>query len=941
MKRNKLALTLAGLMLAPAGTVFAQSTAPAQTSNPPPQEQQAKQLQTITVTGSAIPRVDVETPSPVTVISATQIQRSGLTTVSDVVRAVSADNSGSIPNAFSNGFAAGSSGVALRGLTVNSTLVLIDGHRSATYAVSDDGVRSFVDLNTIPLAAVDRIEVLKDGASSLYGADAIGGVVNIILKPNFHGVEGTADVGTSQHGGGFTRKATLMAGGGDLQTDRYNGYVSVQYQRDNPINISQRGFPFNTADLRRIGGQNNNGGQPAASSGSIYGSVTPGTLTPGGSGSFVDGVGATGGPTQVLAPGGCGPKGILVTNDPNTPGSYCQQNFVGQYGQVQPKMEQGGIYGRFTVKLNDTTTAYMSASFFEAKTWTVAPPAQIENGIPHNTNGIALPPTLPGGALNPNNPYAAQGQYALINYAFGDIPAGTNYNNHNARMVGGVNGTFSDWNWDATVVLNHTWLGTNRFGAISFSGLVNAITNGTYNFLNPSANTGAARNLVAPPYSKTSTSDLDSLDLAANRQLWDLSGGALGVAVGAQFRHEAQNDPTLNPGNDTLGLGNAITRGSRDVSAAYVEFDAPLLQSLEVDVSGRFDHYTDVGNHFTPKVGIKYKPFDWVALRGTYSKGLRAPSFSENGSSSSTGFVTEQITDPAFLAAHGGGNGYTLPYAIALGTIANKNIKPEKATNYTLGVVVQPTDWLNASIDYYNIKKENVIVPGDSGSALDNYFAGRPQNPGVTVIPDLPDPAFPNAQPRPIEIDTQFVNGQSLKTTGMDLDIQAHFDFSGNLHYVTQLSGTQIFNWKLTLPNGTKQQFVGTHGPYILSSGAGTPRTRGSWANTIIWGPLTVTGTLYYTSGMKNTALDFHSSGSCISFLPLSCKVGSFTDFDLTGSYEINDHISITGSVMNVFDKKPPLDQADYAGAGANYNPTWAQSGLVGRFYNLGVKFKL
>ena len=171
MTRNKLALSLAGLLLAPiAGTAFAQS-APAQDQSQQPAASQSnpQQLQTITVTGSALPRVDTETPSPVTVISAQQIARSGFTTISDVVRSISADNSGSIPNAFTSGFAAGASGVALRGLTVNSTVVLIDGHRAASYPVSDDGERSFVDLNTIPLASVERIEVLKDGASSLYG----------------------------------------------------------------------------------------------------------------------------------------------------------------------------------------------------------------------------------------------------------------------------------------------------------------------------------------------------------------------------------------------------------------------------------------------------------------------------------------------------------------------------------------------------------------------------------------------------------------------------------------------------------------------------------------------------------------------------------------------------------------------------------------------------
>ena len=270
MKPNKLACALAGLLLAPTATILAQTAPPSSdtTQNPAP-AQPAKQLQTITVTGSAIPRVDLETPSPVTVITAVQIERSGLKTVSDVIRAVSADNSGSIPNAFTAGFAAGSAGVALRGLTVNSTLVLIDGQRSANYALADDGQRSFVDLNTIPVNAIERIEVLKDGASSLYGADAIAGVVNVILKRSYKGGEATAEVGTSQHGGGFTRRFTGIFGGGDLDKDGHNAYLSVEYQKDNAIMNRDRSFPFNTLDLRSIGGINGNGGQPSAPSGSI------------------------------------------------------------------------------------------------------------------------------------------------------------------------------------------------------------------------------------------------------------------------------------------------------------------------------------------------------------------------------------------------------------------------------------------------------------------------------------------------------------------------------------------------------------------------------------------------------------------------------------------------------------------------------------------------
>ena len=160
------------------------------------------------VTGSMLHRTEYETESPVTTFSAEQIQQTGLTTIADVVRTISADNSGTLPTAFGIGFAAGAAGVALRGLTVNSTLVLIDGRRAAPYALADDGQRSFVDLNTIPLDAVERIEVLKDGASSIYGADAIAGVVNVILKKQYQGAEVNVEIGKGQHPGGGERRLT-------------------------------------------------------------------------------------------------------------------------------------------------------------------------------------------------------------------------------------------------------------------------------------------------------------------------------------------------------------------------------------------------------------------------------------------------------------------------------------------------------------------------------------------------------------------------------------------------------------------------------------------------------------------------------------------------------------------------------------------------------------
>jgi iron complex outermembrane recepter protein len=946
MIRNKLALALAGLLIAPiSGVAFGQS-APDQSQGQSSTSGQAnpKQLETVTVTGSAVPRIDAETPSPVTVITAADIARTGFTTVADVVRSISADNSGTIPNSFYDGFAAGSSGVALRGLTVNSTLVLIDGKRSASYPLVDDGIRSFVDLNTIPLNAVERIEVLKDGASSIYGSDAIAGVVNIILRPGYQGVEASADLGDAQHGGGFTKKATFLAGSGDLDTDHYNAYFSAEWEQDQAIRNSQRGFPFNTADLNSIGGQNNNWGNPATVFGSIYGAVAPAILTT--PGNLLTGQAV--GPFQPLRP--CGSGSTTATN---AAGTYCEQNQVSDYGYIQQYQNKGGIYGRYTYKFNDTTKAYVSLSYFENRTDILGAPPQIQNSVPNNTDSITLPAYLSNGQVNPNNPFMTPGNpyygdAALINYAFGDIPSQTIIEDHNLRGVMDLQGTFGEWNYEASVAANHEDLFDEQSGLISYNGLISAVENGTYNFVNPSANSQAVLNSIAPPYNVTDTSDMDVFDFTVNRELFDLPGGAVGFASGVQFRHEAQLEQPLNPGGIYQGLGSTFITGSRNVSGIYGEFDAPLLDTLEMDASGRFDHYPGIANNFSPKIGLKWKPLDWLAVRGTYSKGFRAPQFGESSGSYSAGFTNlsvSQLGAPAsFLDAHGNDAYVSQPYALELGNSGNPNLKPEKSRSFTFGLVVQPTSWLNASLDYYNIKKSNVIVPSDPGVALSDYFATGKVPTGYTMLFDTPDSAYPGAPLRPVFVGADYINGDWLKTTGVDLDLQAHFDFSNGIKYISELQGTQIFQWKEDI-NGLVESYVGTQGPYELSSGAGTPRTRGNWANTIEYGPLSLTATVYFTSHQYESAEDETGNIGCADTLganggPLAtnCTLASFTYGNLVGSYKLNSHITLTASIDNVTNRKPPIDPLNYA---ANYyNPTYDYAGIIGRFWNLGVKVK-
>ena len=944
LTRNRLSLFIGMALAVSAGAAYAQNTTGNAADNGAQAPKKVERLKTIMVTGSLIPQIDMETPAPVQVISAEQIKRSGFTSVSQVIRAISANNSGTIPNAFALGFAAGASGVALRGLNVGSTLVLIDGQRSAPYALDDDGQRSFTDLNTIPLNAVARIEVLKASASSIYGSAAIGGVVNVIMRRTFHGVEASGEMGTSQHGGGTMTTANFMAGTGSLERDGHNEYIDVEYSKSDPIYNSQRGFPFNTANLSSIGGNNLIGGQPGLNSGSIYGSVAPATDP---TGNLLTGATAVG-MYQPLQP--CGPGSTSTTTA--GVGTYCTQNFQGQYGEIAPQQQRYAIDGRVTFKLNSDTTGYINASYVQVQTLSAGTsgPPQIQNATPINTNAIALPPTLvnasgqPTGQLNPNDPYAAQGQYALINYAFGGLPnfGSFNYTNHNMRLVADLHGYFDSWRYNAAAVINHTYLTENSYGYLNYPTLLSDIQTGAYNFVNPASNSPAVLAALAPTISNTATTDLQEASLTVSHHLWRMDGGRSALALGASVRHESQYEPALNPGNQALGLGNTQIIGSHKVASLYGEFQAPLLKTLEADISGRFSDYSDFGSNFSPAAGFKWQPFKYIAIRGTFSKGFRAPSFAENGSSQTLGFITETLP-ASFVAAHNG-DAYTLPYSIATLSTANPNIKPETSTSYTLGAVVQPLSNLSATVDYYHIKVKNIITAGNISVPLNAYFAGQPIPAGYQVLFDNPDPADPSAPLRPIQIGAPYINANSLITSGVDLDLRGNFHVMYGLHWISEFTATDILSWKKDFGQGYLQ-FAGTQGPYILSSGAGTPKWRASWSNTLTNGKWSATASIYYVSHLYMSVPDVTGNNSCFSIganggnFPASCTMPSFTYVDLNGSYHLTHNIDIFGGIENLFDRGPGFDPINYAGL--NYNPTYQQQGIIGRYFQLGVRFRM
>ena len=420
----------------------------------------------VNVTGSNIKRTEAETAAPVEVITREDIHASGLQTIAAVVQSITANNNGTISNSFVNGFAAGASGVSLRGLGANNTLVLLNGRRLAVYGLADDGQRSFVDLNQVPFDAVDRIEVLKDGASAIYGSDAVAGVVNIILRQQFTGITATATGGTTYKGDGDQWQGAITAGIGDLTKDRYNAFITIDGRHQDSIPTTNRRKYVGTNDLTFMGLPDARPGNPFSGYGSssLVGNVRP-----------------------VVGPNPNGPAGDFqslpgcAASNVDADG-FCRWD-IKDYLSIQPKTENINVLAKGTYQINDTTQAYAEFSYFQSKVSTQFTPQAFRTTW-YNTSTQSVISSaniyLPVG--HPDNPFSGTNQVARLYYAGADIGGrNADYEDDTQRYLLGIKGTNFGWDWDAGALYIKNDGMIRQRGYLNYQNLLNAL-NGIGNF---------------------------------------------------------------------------------------------------------------------------------------------------------------------------------------------------------------------------------------------------------------------------------------------------------------------------------------------------------------------------------------------------------------------------------------------------------------------------
>ncbi len=900
-------------------------------------QQSAQTKERIEVTGSNIKRTDTETVAPVEIITREQIERSGQATVAEMLRRIPAATAGSFNESSTNSFAPGAFGISLRGLGQKTTLVLLNGRRTAGYGFAQNLQDTFVDINSIPTSAVERIEVLKDGASAIYGSDAIAGVVNIILRKDFVGAEVKGSGGWYEHK--RDGRLSLTGGMGDLAKDGYNIFGTFDFYKRDLIELSDTEFGRSRDFRDRPGGRN----FQSLTGGGTWRQLSPTGALTGVNRATTDCPGTVITTADALALGLISPVAAALPSGVNAAfnlagNTFCSRDFNNHF-TILPKTEREGFIGRATKELSSTATAYLDLGlsrvrtvqtfqepFFAATTGLV----QTGAGLRPFTYNITFAPGVAGNPFPTNARY--QGVLADMGTRDSDITSDT------LRVLAGSTYTLAKWDLDSGVGWSRNKVESDFANRLSLSGTsalfnvprtpqppVPVSTSSNYNLDQWSRNSDAVREQMRANFPRRSTSDLKFADTKGSTEIGQLPGGPVGLALGAEYRKESlqdRPDPLAQSGG-VLGQGITATDGSRNTAAVYGEFSLPLIRMVEAQAAARWDHYSDYGNSTTPKLGIKFTPTRELLLRANWGRGFRAPTLPEISPSVATFFST--VIDPRT-------NVSTQISGVFAG---NPSLQAEKSTSSTFGIVFEPNQTFLMGLNVYRIDWKNIVA-----------------SPSFQSIANIGDPARVIRDPvtgNIVTILSNYVNLNATKTRGADFEARLRFPTQYG-SFVTRLNMSYVDSFK---------EDLNCLGLGICSSGgltevAGTnygtnaiPRLRGVLSLDWDKGPYSATASVNHISHYREcVTMDSRDCSVSTTFFRaqdprfqngvLPEFVTSYTTIDLFGKYTVNKNLDISFSVLNVADRLPPFDPAS-----STNNFLASIYDVRGRQYRLGFTFRL
>jgi len=938
----RLALTVGAFAMA--GAIQAQDAAAGQTGNaqqsssPAPSKDKAKNLQAVVVTGSLIRRVDVETSSPVVTVDRSNIVNAGNPTMGNVLQALPniAGNATNTQNNSNGGGVAspsleggdGAARVSLRGLGVNRTLVLIDGQRMAN-----------ADINMIPQSMIERVDVLAEGASTVYGSDAIGGVVNFILRKDYKGVEASVNGGISSHGDGQRRGINLIGG---LNGDNYNIVGGLDYNKYDAVLATKR--RFSAHQLYLSSGVLSAAGSSTIPTGKIQ---TPASIAAHAAGTC---------PTQyiTLAQG----NGSSVSDyrcDLGNPDAYNYNAF--NYIQTAQQRTDGFLLGSYNLTSNLTLFAdaffnHTQSSGQDAPSPTAANSDgwYVSASNPINPFGV----TFGTDPANPNDPNGGYGFNTRLTGAGTRLHA---FDTMNVQINTGLRGSFgqSSWNWDAILNYGHANRRQRDYNEINIAAFQNAINNGANIFDQAHAGAALAAGVDAPEYVYTNATKQVQFD--ANGELWDLPAGSMQLALGALYRKRTMNYTVTPDAVLNLATGGCAVlqeacgspgRGSDNVKEFFAETLIPLLadqpwaHSLNLDLGVRTSNYSTSGTTTNGKAAIEWRPTTQLLVRGTVSQVFRAPNLDELYDGVT--LVQPGLNDPcvnltaAQLAQHAaacqsvpvgwaGNSPYQVNTWYSGASTVGQSLKPEKGKSIDFGLVYAP-DWmpgLTTSVDFWHIYLKDLLTPIAAQTIVDSCFADA----GSPYCPLISRYGSSSKQAGNINvIDTPVVNLGTLSTSGVDFTLDykiPHFDLGSTNpgDFKLGFASTYLSTYKNDATPGLQgAHTVNYAGTYTQQFG-NMARWRGTLTLNWMRGNWNAQWQGRYINHLTNVNADAAIPG-------VNLPLASIVYQSLKVGYQVPAiHTTFDVGVDNLMNKIPPLIYQN----GMNYNVDTSTYDALGRYY--------
>ena len=840
----------------------------------------AETMQKVEITGSTIKRIASEMALPVTTVKVEEFANAGLTTIADVMTTlpVGATNVPSSAGAGTN--------INMRGIGINRTLVLLNGRRMANEPIGD----GYANVDVIPMSALSRVEILRDGASSTYGTDAIGGVVNFITRRTYNGLNVTGQTVTPEAaGGGREHRLSILGGIGNLESDGWNLYATVDTHKRSALSSADRAELSNPDLLSSLG---------IAPKAGVGGYAQPANV-------FSPSTNITGNP--YFASGCAAPTSVPATK--NT----CILN--ANYVLALPGAQQTTFFSKGSIKLGEDHLITAELLYAKEHITTQKAPtttvgfngalAQMTPSSPYYPGGSAGVPAIAG--LN--------GSTLNVSWSVAELgPAIATDVQQNTRLVLTDEGRITDWDYRLGFVY-----GAGQRDSYFVQGYLNGpqlqagVRSGV---LNPFGTQTAAGLAYLQSISvdgnqiRHTTNVYTGVDLTLTREMMKLAGGPLTFATGAEFHHDGDEDRSLD-GDILVPYQNrqpAHSYGGRNIGAVFAEVDLPLTKNLDIDAAVRADRYSDFGGTVNPKVSFRYQPAKMLMFRGSASTGFRAPTvFDRYGyrQAGATAVTNAKWDDPVLCPGVMGvpGTGKAIaganPLIVCNATQllqngSNPDALPEKSRNFTLGMVVEPVKNMSVSLDYFNIHVSDAIGPLSQNAIFANtvkyanLFVRNPDG-SLAYVKDITS------------------NLGELRTSGIDVGLAYALPRTAAGDFKMGLDGTYVTRFESqNEKDGPWVSNLGTFG----SNGSGTsnpsPTYTFRWKHTL---RLSWARGAWFSQLTENYNTSYHDLNAV---LPQYYRdIDKYSVWNMTVAYKGIAHTNLTLGVSNLFNVNPPVTNSN------------------------------